>query len=71
MNFVDILIFFGALMNTACIQNILYSLVMHCSSSCQPWCVCVCMGAKNFPADPNERKLTCYAHGNSNPEYLT
>lgn len=35
------------------------------------WCVCVCMGAKNFPVDPNERKLTCYAHGNSNPEYLT
>ena len=55
------------------LMHILYTLMMHCFSSCQSWCVCVCMGARNVPADPKERKLTCYAYGNSNPEfeYLT
>ena len=73
MNFVDILIFFGALMNTACIQNCL------CTFCTLWWCTVFLHASHGVyvcawePRISCRSKLTCYAHGNSNSEfeYLT
>lgn len=57
MNFVHILIFFGALMNTACIQNILYSLG-DALFFFMPVMVCICVhGSQEFPCRSKWEKI--------------